>query len=75
MLVDMGGGAFVRFGQSQARLGDLSLIAISRLHPDHVSDLPALLWLSHEVRREPLRIVGPSGNEQAPSFPTFLPPL
>jgi len=41
ILVDMGGGAFVRFGQAQAQLSDLSLIAISHLHPDHVSDLPA----------------------------------
>ena len=37
MLVDMGGGAFLRFGQSQAKLSDLSLVAISHLHPDHVS--------------------------------------
>ena len=72
ILVDMGGGAFGRFGQARAQLSDLSLIAISHLHPDHVSDLPALLWLSHEARKEPLPIVGPSGNEQAPPFPTFL---
>jgi len=72
MLVDMGGGAFLRFGQAQARLGDLSLIAISHLHPDHVSDLPALLWLSHESRKQLLHIVGPSGSRQAPPFPTFL---
>jgi ribonuclease BN (tRNA processing enzyme) len=72
MLVDMGGGAFLRFGESRARIADLSLVAISHLHPDHVSDLPALLWLSHEQRREPLPIVGPSGNEQAPPFPVFL---
>jgi len=38
ILVDIGGGAFLRFGQAQARLSDLSLIAISHLHPDHVSD-------------------------------------
>ena len=72
VLVDTGGGAFLRFGQSGAKLGDLSLLAISHLHPDHVSDLPALLWLSNQVRREPLPIVGPSGNEIAPSFSTFL---
>src|SRR5262245_45577366 len=46
VLVDMGGGAFLRFGEAGARLEDLSLLAISHLHPDHVSDLPALLWLS-----------------------------
>ena len=41
MLVDMGGGSYLRFGQSQAKLNDLALVAISHLHPDHVSDLPA----------------------------------
>jgi ribonuclease BN (tRNA processing enzyme) len=72
VLVDMGGGAFLRFGQAQAKLSDLSLVTISHLHPDHVSDLPALLWLSHQIRKDPLPIVGPSGNDVAPSFPTFL---
>lgn len=72
LLVDMGGGAFLRFGQSQAQLGDLSAMTISHLHADHVSDLPAFLWLSHQTRKEPLPIVGPSGNDQAPAFPTFL---
>ena len=72
VLVDMGGGAFLRFGQAQAKLSDLLLVAISHLHPDHVSDLPALLWLSHQARKDPLPIAGPSGNDVAPSFPTFL---
>ena len=72
VLLDMGGGAFLRFGQSQAKLSDLLLIAISHLHPDHVSDLPALLWLSHQARKEPLPIFGPSGNDAAPTFSTFL---
>src|SRR5690348_12691474 len=51
ILVDMGGGAFLRFGQSQAKLSDLAMLAISHLHPDHVSDLPALLWLSQQSRQ------------------------
>jgi ribonuclease BN (tRNA processing enzyme) len=72
VLVDMGGGALGRFGQAQAKLSDLSLVAVSHLHPDHISDLPAFLWLSHEVRKEPLAIVGPSGNDAAPDFSTFL---
>ena len=81
MLVDMGGGAYLRFGQSRAKTSDLALVAISHLHPDHVSDLPAFLWLSNQVRTEPLPIVGPSGgkgvagpagNDVAPDFPTFL---
>jgi len=68
----MGGGAHHRFGQAQAKIEDLSMVAISHLHPDHVSDLPALLWLSNQVRKEPLPIVGPSGNDSAPNFSTFL---
>ena len=72
ILIDMGGGAFGRFGQADGKLGDLALVAISHLHPDHVSDLPALLWLSHNSRKETLPIVGPSGNDAAPDFKTFL---
>ncbi len=72
MLVDAGGGAFLRFGQADARLSDLWLVAVSHLHPDHVSDLPALLWLSDQTRQEPLPVAGPSGNDAMPAFPTFL---
>ena len=72
ILVDMGGGAFLRFGQAQAQLRDLAMMAVSHLHPDHISDLPALLWLSDQIRKEPLPITGPSGNDQAPDFPVFL---
>jgi ribonuclease BN (tRNA processing enzyme) len=72
VLIDMGGGAFLRFGQSGANLRDLAVVAISHLHPDHVSDLPALLWSPNQVRRNPLPIMGPSGNETAPDLATFL---
>jgi ribonuclease BN (tRNA processing enzyme) len=72
ILIDMGGGAQHRFGESQAKLEDLWMVGISHLHPDHVSDLPAFLWLSHEVRKEPLKIFGPTGNDAAPDFVTFL---
>jgi ribonuclease BN (tRNA processing enzyme) len=72
MLVDMGGGALARFAQTRAKIGEVSLLAVSHLHPDHISDLPAFLWLSHEVRKDPLRVIGPSGNEAAPDFATFL---
>ena len=72
ILVDMGGGAFGRFGQAEAKMSDLAMVAVSHLHPDHVSDLPALLWLSQQSRNDPLPIVGPSGNDAAPDFATFL---
>jgi ribonuclease BN (tRNA processing enzyme) len=72
VLVDIGGGTFFRFGQSQAKPADLSMVAISHLHPDHVSDLPAFLWAARQVRKDPLPIVGPSGNNVAPVFSMFL---
>ena len=72
VLVDAGGGTFLRFGQAGGRIEDLSLVAISHLHPDHVSDLPALLWLSNVARKEPLPITGPAGGEVTPDFLTFL---
>jgi ribonuclease BN (tRNA processing enzyme) len=72
VLIDMGGGAFFRFGQSAANVRDLAVVGISHLHPDHVSDLPALLWSPNQVRRNPLPIIGPSGNDAAPDFATFL---
>ena len=72
VLVDIGGGAYLRFGQSHAKLADLAMIAISHLHPDHVSDLPALLWVNSQRREAALPITGPSGNEVAPDFATFL---
>ncbi len=73
ILVDAGGGAYARFGASGASLEDLSLIAISHLHPDHVSDLPALFWSIDQNRKTPpLPISGPSGNELVPDVQTFL---
>jgi ribonuclease BN (tRNA processing enzyme) len=72
LLFDLGGGAYLRFGQSRAKLADLAMVGISHLHPDHTSDLAALLWGSNRMRSEPLPIVGPSGNNVAPDFATFL---
>ncbi|MGH9255543.1 MAG: MBL fold metallo-hydrolase [Vicinamibacterales bacterium] len=73
ILVDAGGGAYLRFGEAGARPDDLSLMAISHLHPDHVADLPALLWSIDQARKEPpLPIAGPSGNNLVPGFQRFL---
>lgn len=72
VMVDAGGGTFLRFGEAGARLQDLSLLAISHVHPDHVSDLPALLWLSEQARQQPLKIAGPSGAGAFPAIDTFI---
>jgi len=70
-LVDAGGGVFHAFGQAGGRVDQLELVALSHLHPDHVSDLPALLWLT-DFRHDPLSIAGPSGNALAPPVDIFL---
>ncbi len=72
ILVDAGGGAYVRFGQAQAKFSDLSMVLVSHLHPDHSSDLPGILWSGRMTRNDMLPIVGPSGNEAAPAFNDFL---
>jgi len=72
ILLDAGGGAYVRFGQSGAKFSDLSMILVSHLHPDHVSDLPGVLWSGRMTRSDMLPIIGPSGDEAAPSFSEFL---
>src|SRR5579871_6822457 len=72
ILLDAGGGAYVRFGQAGAKFTDLSMILVSHLHPDHVSDLPGVLWSGRMTRNDTLPIAGPSGDEAAPSFSVFL---
>ena len=72
VLVDAGGGAFLRFGESGARVEDLRLLAISHLHPDHVADLIALLWGSNNFRSTPLPVSGPAGDDVFPDMRSFI---
>jgi ribonuclease BN (tRNA processing enzyme) len=73
VLVDSGGGVFLRFGESGAKLEDLSLIAITHLHADHVADLPALVKSGFFSDREsPLVVSGPGAGGDYPSIAQFL---
>lgn len=73
VLVDVGGGTFLRFGESGARLEDLDAIAISHLHADHAGGLPPLLKSGYFApRRDPLPLFGPSGNERFPATDDFV---
>ncbi len=72
VMVDAGGGTYLRFAEAGARLADLSLLAISHVHPDHVADLPALLWQSDRLRKQPLKIAGPSGAGLFPPMDVFV---
>jgi ribonuclease BN (tRNA processing enzyme) len=72
VLVDAGSGAYLRYGQAGAKFSDLSMTLISHLHPDHVSDLPGIIWPGREIRTEPLPVIGPSGDNRAPSLSVFF---
>ena len=43
VLIDMGGGAFLRFGESRAKFTDLAMMGVSHLHPDHISGSQMML--------------------------------
>ncbi|MHB8535973.1 MAG: MBL fold metallo-hydrolase [Sulfuricaulis sp.] len=72
VLVDIGGGAALRFGESGATVSDLDVILLTHLHADHTADLPALVKSSFfEERARPLPLYGPAGNKFMPSTVTF----
>ncbi len=73
VLVDAGGGSFLRFGEAGARIEQLDLIALTHLHADHVSDLPALLKSGYfSDRSRALVLLGPNGAEHYPDTEEFL---
>lgn len=73
MLVDAGGGSFLRFGEAGGSMEQLDRIAITHLHTDHVADLPALLKGGYfSSRRRALPLLGPTGNRLFPAMDAFV---
>lgn len=73
VLVDAGGGVFLRFGESGATLEDLKLIALTHFHADHVADVPALVKAGFfSDRTAPLPISGPGKGGEFPGLTHFL---
>lgn len=73
ILVDAGGGVFLRFGEAQARFADLDFIAISHFHTDHSADLVALLKSGYfSQRHRSLPIGGPAGGGVYPGLEVYL---
>jgi len=73
LLIDAGGGAFLRFAEAKATLTDLDAIAISHLHADHAGDLAAILNSgSFEGRTAPLPLYGPAGGDIFPGMAAHL---
>lgn len=73
LLIDAGGGTYLRFGQSGARLEDLRFIGISHFHTDHSADLPALLKGAYFMSADnKISLVGPAGSDAFPSMTAFF---
>ena len=67
LLIDAGGGVFLRFGEAGAKLENLDAILISHFHADHVADLAAILKSGFfEGRTRELTLAGPAGNDHFP---------
>jgi len=73
ILVDAGGGAFVRFGEAGARFEDLDHVAISHFHTDHSADFVTLLKSGYfSARKRPLAVSGPGPGGPFPGLDRFL---
>jgi ribonuclease BN (tRNA processing enzyme) len=73
VLIDAGGGTFLRFGEAGANFEELDFIGLSHLHTDHSADLPALLKSgSFSDRVRPLPVAGPDGDDAFPGLNDYL---
>jgi ribonuclease BN (tRNA processing enzyme) len=73
VLVDAGGGTFLRFGEAGAKFEDLDFVGLSHLHTDHSADFPALIKSGNfSPRTRPLPIAGPDGDGPFPGLNDFL---
>lgn len=73
VLVDAGGGSFLRFGEAGASFDELDHVAISHFHTDHSADLVTLLKTGYfSDKRRPLGISGPSAGGPFPSLDGYL---
>jgi ribonuclease BN (tRNA processing enzyme) len=73
VLIDAGGGSFLRFGQARAGFSDLDFIGLSHFHADHSAGFAALMKSGNFAKRErPLIVAGPSGSERFPGLEKYL---
>ncbi len=73
VLIDAGGGAFLRFGEAGASFTDLDFVGLSHFHTDHSADFSALLKSGNFSRRKrPLYVAGPDGRDRFPGLDDWL---
>ena len=73
VLIDAGGGTFLRFGEAGATFEDLDFVGLSHFHTDHSADFPALVKSGNfSSRTRALPIAGPDGDGPFPGLKRFL---
>ena len=73
VMIDAGGGTFLRFGEAGARFEELDFIGLSHFHTDHSADFPALLKSGFFSSRDrELTVAGPSGDGPFPGLEAYL---
>ena len=73
VLIDAGGGTFLRFGEAGASFAELEFVGLSHLHTDHSADFPALLKSGiFSDRDRPLPVAGPDGDGAFPGLKDYL---
>jgi len=73
VIVDFGGGAFLRLGQSKAALEDIDLILLTHFHIDHVVDFAAFVKASYFSNRDKIvKVFGPNASRHFPDTKAFL---
>lgn len=73
VLIDAGGGSFLRFGESGANFVGLDFVGLSHFHTDHSADFPALLKSGSFSHRERLlHVAGPDADGPFPALKDWL---
>ena len=73
LMIDSGGGSFLRFGEAGGRFEDLDHIGVSHFHTDHSTDLVALLKSGYfSDRSARLSISGPMAGGPYPGLNIYL---
>ena len=73
VLIDTGGGSFLRFGESGANFVGLDFVGLSHFHTDHSADFPALLKSgSFSGRERSLHVAGPAAGGPFPGLKAWL---
>jgi len=73
VMIDAGGGTFLRFGEAKAKFTSLDFVGLSHFHTDHSADLPALLKSGYfSDRQRSLVVAGPDSSPPFPGLVTYL---